>query len=149
MTNEPLLPINRQEVADLLFSNLEAKIPSNRVWLIVDLLVNKFGQSKKPTERIVEANKTISESDLIIILARHANDEGLPRHKFNQVMKDLKEYMGERKVVSVEEIEKLVENYCDGPYPVSKDGTDANGKTYRDFAQAIHALINNPPEEKI
>lgn len=31
----------------------------------------------------------------------------------------------------------LIRFYCDGPYSVTEDGTDANGKTYAKFAAAI------------
>ena len=35
------------------------------------------------------------------------------------------------------DILEIIEDYCEGPYPVSKDGKNANGKTYLDFATAL------------
>jgi len=44
------------------------------------------------------------------------------------------------------EIERIIKDYCDGPYPVSEDGTDSNGKTYKDFAKAIEQYVQDKTE---
>lgn len=38
-------------------------------------------------------------------------------------------------------IEGIIRDYCEGAYPVSEDGSDANGKTYKDFAKAIEQYV--------
>ena len=38
-------------------------------------------------------------------------------------------------------LDKLIKDFCDGTYPVSEDGIDANGRTYKDFAKAIRVEI--------